>query len=308
MTKPSNNNPSVGNEPESNDETVEVPADDAVVEVFSYRRLTNEQEIVRLQLQLTDERKNRERNVLYVQRLLEKVDSCKRKLDSSEATRLAAKKKYKGEVSALKIKEKAALDAASTSSKLVDDTTKEVIGTKARTILDMRKQITELLKEVKTGKAFQLKADRWKGEIDALVSEKNAWKDERKSLSTSNKSLKKLVNDQLEAKYKHQQRMAELALEVKQVALASAKHKQQLSADRNLTNLQAKKEFHTWNYNQRELQKEKELQRKEETKDKKAKKVADRLQIVSSDMLRTNRLNGGTFPSPGLRLEQVSCR
>ena len=56
MTKPSNN-PSVGNQHESNDKTVEVPADDAVLHVFSYRPLTNEDEIVRLKLHLTDDRK-----------------------------------------------------------------------------------------------------------------------------------------------------------------------------------------------------------------------------------------------------------
>jgi hypothetical protein len=85
-----------------------------------------------------------------------KFESCKRKLESSEATRIAAgKKKYKGEIGGLKIKEKAALDAASTSSKLVDDTTEEVIGMKARKLVDMRKQITDLLKELLNGKTFE---------------------------------------------------------------------------------------------------------------------------------------------------------
>jgi hypothetical protein len=100
--------------------------------------------------------------------------------------------------------------------------------------------------------------------------------------------------------------MAEFGLQVKQVALEQTILKQKHSEDKSRVELLAKKNIQTWNYQQRENQKEKEEQRKEATKDKKAKKVANSLQIVSSDMLRTNRINGGTFPSPGLTLQQVS--
>jgi hypothetical protein len=77
---------------------------------------------------------------------------------------------------------------------------------------------------------------------------------------------------------------------------------------KNKEALQQRKEFQTWTYTQRGPQKEKELQRKEEIKEKKSKKVAEQLQVVSSDMLvRINRINGGVFPNPGLSLQEVSC-
>jgi hypothetical protein len=307
MTKPSSNNQPCGDLADYYKTTVEEPQQDTVVDLSFQRLVGNDEELVRLKLELTDDRKKRDRYEVYVKGLVAKFELCKRKLESSEATRIADGKKHKGEISASKIKEKAALDAASTSSKLVDVATKEVIGTKAKKIIDMRKQINDLQKEIKNGKTLQGKADRLKAEVDALVDERAAWKAEKKTLSSSNKSLTKQANLQLDARYKHQQRMAELNLEVKQVALEQSKQKKKQSEDRTVENFNAKKAFHTWNYEQREKQKEKELQRKEDVKEKKARKVADRLQIVSSDMLRsTNRINGGTFPSPGLGLQEVS--
>jgi hypothetical protein len=75
---------------------------------------------------------------------------------------------------------------------------------------------------------------------------------------------------------------------------------------KNKEAVQQRKEFQTWTYAQRGLQKEKELQRKEKIEEKKNKKVAERLQVISSDMLRTNRISGGAFPNPGLSLQEVS--
>jgi hypothetical protein len=49
--------------------------------------------------------------------------------------------------------------------------------------------------------------------------------------------------------------MAELSLDIKQVALKQAKQKQKQSEGKTLDNLIAKKAFHTWNYEQRKKQK-----------------------------------------------------
>jgi hypothetical protein len=139
-----------------------------------------------------------------------------------------------------------------------------------------------------------------------LTKEKSALALEKASLSRANKIFKKQVHLQLVLKFEHQEKMAEFTLQVKQVALEQTIMKQKHSEEKSPVELLAKNFFQTWNYQQREIQKEKQEERKEATKDKKAKKVADRLQIVSSDMLRTNQINGGTFPSPGLTLQQVS--
>jgi hypothetical protein len=100
--------------------------------------------------------------------------------------------------------------------------------------------------------------------------------------------------------------MAEIALKGKEVLLAQGQQRKLNLEAKSKEILQQRKDFQSWTYEQRGLQKEKDLQRKEEIKEKKTKKVADRLQIVSGEMLRTNRLNGGAFPTPALRLEEVS--
>jgi hypothetical protein len=53
------------------------------------------------------------------------------KFESSEASCLATSKKHKGEIDSLKIKEKEGLWAASTSSKLVGNASRELIGSNA---------------------------------------------------------------------------------------------------------------------------------------------------------------------------------
>jgi hypothetical protein len=105
--------------------------------------------------------------------MIEKKGSCQRphvvaqgkhptlegKFESFEATRLAANKKHKGEIDGLKIQEKASLRAASTSSKLVGDASRELIGSKADKIREMRKQISDLSKDVKDSNALQTKVE-----------------------------------------------------------------------------------------------------------------------------------------------------
>jgi hypothetical protein len=77
------------------------------------------------------------------------------KFESSEATRLAANKKHKGDTGGLKVKEKVALSATSTSSKLVGDASRDLIGSKADKIREMRKQISDLSKDVKDINALE---------------------------------------------------------------------------------------------------------------------------------------------------------
>jgi hypothetical protein len=199
-----------------------------------------------------------------------------------------------------------ALEAASTSSKIVDDATKEAIGTKANCIRDMRKEILHLKKQVRDNKGLERQVSRLNSDIVALVKEKSEWKSLHQNVTKEVKLLNKKVNDQTDAKYAHQQKMAEIALKGKQATLTQGQQNILHLEAKNKEALQQRKEFQTWTYAQRGLQKDKELQRKEEIKEKKSKKVAERLQVVSSDMLRTNRINRAAFPNPGLSL-QIIC-
>jgi hypothetical protein len=54
--------------------------------------------------------------------------------------------------------------------------------------------------------------------------------------------------------------MAEFGLQLKQVTLEQSKQKQKHSEGKTRDDLKAKKHFQTWNYEQRELQKEKQEQ------------------------------------------------
>jgi hypothetical protein len=73
-----------------------------------------------------------------------------------------------------------------------------VIGTKGKETSDMP---ADQSSRIKNGKTLQ---GRPMTEVDALVDEE-PWKAEKKTLS-SNKSLMKQANLQLDAEYKHQQR------------------------------------------------------------------------------------------------------
>jgi hypothetical protein len=123
------------------------------------------------------------------------------------------------------------------------------------------------------------------------------------------KSLMKKVDDPIIAKYAHQphqQKMAAITLKGKEVVLKQAKQKK---ANLEAKILYQRKEFQAWTYEQQDLQKHKELEKKEEDKEKTQKFAGGCLRVVSSDMLRTNHINGGALPSPGLSLQAVSsCR
>jgi hypothetical protein len=182
MTKAYNNNQPCGFQPDSNETTVEEPQEDTVVDLSFQRLVGNEEELVRLELQLTDDRNKKVRADVFVKGLKTKLEVCKAKLEASKASRIAASKKHKGEIEGLKIKEKSALDAASTSSKLVDDATKEVLGSKAEKIREMRKQISDLTTEAKDGRTLRLKFHRLKSDIEILNKEKSALFQDNSSL------------------------------------------------------------------------------------------------------------------------------
>jgi hypothetical protein len=295
MVKPSNNNSLGGNQPGTDEDTDEEPQDDGSTNGSSHALSAIN---VNLQQQLTDERKKRVR----AERAIAKL---KTKLEKSEATRVACGIKLRGEISGLKLKETAAVTAASTSSKILGDASKEVISTKSECIRDLRKQISEQLKAISDGKALQGKVDRLKAEVEGFVVEKTLWTKEKKSITKSNESLEKKLDLQITAKFAHQQKMAEIALDGKRVGLEQSKQRLINTEDKHNTILEGKKELARFNHKKRDESKIADQNRKEEAKSKKAKAHADRIQVVSSEMLRSSRLNGGSFPSPGLNLEEA---
>jgi vacuolar-type H+-ATPase subunit H len=153
------------------------------------------------------------------------IKSLQGRLQSCDASHLAAIKRLKGQITGLKIKEKLALEAASTSSKIVDDATKEAIGTKADCIRDTRKAILDLKKQVRDSKGLERQVSRLNSDIVALVKEKSEWKSLHQNLTKEVKLLNKKVNDQTDDKYVHQQKMADITLKGKQVTLAQGQPK-----------------------------------------------------------------------------------
>jgi hypothetical protein len=172
----------------------------------------------------------------------------------------------------------------------------------------LRKQISEQLKAINNGKTLQGKADELKAKVANFVKEKKDWTKEKKDIARSNVSLEKKLNEQTAAKHVHQQRMAEIALENKKVILKVATQRQINQDERHNAIQKGKKELASYTFRKRDAAKVADLNRKDEAKSKKAKVHADRLQVMSSDMLRTNRLNGGSFPSPGLSLQDACAQ
>jgi hypothetical protein len=302
MMKPSNNNSPGGNQTETDEDTDEERQDDGWPNGSHPRSAIN----VDLKQQLTDERKKRVRAERAAAGLKTKLQTSEVARARLEATRVASCKKLRGEISPLKLKETAAVTAASTSSKILDHASKEVISSKSECIRDLRKQIAEQLKMISNGKALQQgKVDRLKAKLEAFVKEKSAWTKEKKRVSKSNLSLEKNLDRQTTAKYAHQQKMAEIALDGKRVGLEQSKQCQVNADDKQKTIIEGKKELVRFNHKKRDKSKIADLKRKEDEKAKKLKTHAERIQVVSSDMLRTSRLNGGSFPSPALNLQEA---
>jgi hypothetical protein len=127
MAKPPNNTPSISGSPKTDDDTHEEHQDKVPMNVSFQWLASNQEEIVRLERQITEDRKKWARADVSVSSLKGNIQLWLGKLESSEATRLAANKKRKGEIDGLKIEEKAALRAASTSSKLVGDASRDSV-------------------------------------------------------------------------------------------------------------------------------------------------------------------------------------
>ena len=100
--------------------------------------------------------------------------------------------------------------------------------------------------------------------------------------------------------------MATIALQTKTTALELSNAKKATTEYHRNEEYEKKKAFTLFNYEQREIHKDKETKKKEDAKESKIKKVQERIQQVSSDMLRTNRINGGAFPNLGGTLQEVS--
>jgi hypothetical protein len=301
MMKPSNNNSPGGNQTETDEDTDEERQDDGWPNGSHPRSAIN----VDLKQQLTDERKKRVRAERAAAGLKTKLQTSEVARARLEATRAASCKKLRGEISLLKLKETAAVTAASTSSKILDDASKEVIVSKSKCIRDLRKQVAEQLKTISNGKALQGKVDRLKAELEAIVKEKSAWTKEKNRVSKSNLSLEKMLDRQTTAKHAHQQKMAEIALDGKRLGLEQSKQRQAHADDKQKTITEGKKELVRFNHKKRDKSKIADLKRKDDAKAKKLKTHAERIQAASSDMLRTSRLNGGSFPSPALNVQEA---
>ena len=311
MTKPSNNITPGGKTDEETDEEPQL-------EVSFDRWPLNEEEIFCLKHQLMIERQKSARYRTQVTNLKQKLATSeatseatkadlKRKYDTSQANRLAQCKKLKADISVLQLKGTSALNVASTSSKIVDEATKEVIRDKSDFIRKLQRQAVELQGVINNGKVVKENFDLLKVEQKALKKKVTKLDKENKKLSKSNDALSKQVDDQVAAKYVHQQRMAEIKLEAKQVGLNSTKHRQGMALERNKSIHEGKIDLINLTFQMRNKAKENDISRKEEFQRKKTKQHADRIQVVSSEMLRTNRLNGGSFPNPGLGFQEVSA-
>jgi hypothetical protein len=135
MEKPSDNTGPNGTRVISGDDTTEGPAERHSTDKSCDRCEKYQQELVILKKELTVERrKNKNGNVAF-QDTREKLDVCKGMLESSDATRVANTTKYKSEIAALKITQKAALQASVTSSKHVDAAAKR---SEAKSLLKVR--------------------------------------------------------------------------------------------------------------------------------------------------------------------------
>ena len=102
----------------------------------------NKDEIALVKQQWTGEQKQRFRAERHVESFKKKLgaseatrEDLKRKNHKCEATRLAQRKKLlRADISALELKETSALNVASTSSKILDDATRKVIRNKSESV------------------------------------------------------------------------------------------------------------------------------------------------------------------------------
>jgi hypothetical protein len=187
MATPSNNTRDVVTSLKPQEGTIEEPEDRMFFNISSDSVGTNKLKTIRLQMQLSDERKRMACPEGRSDAAQKNVQKLKMLLESCNATRVGECLKLKGQIAGLKIKERLAKGAKLTSSKIVDHAKKQIIGSNASCIRDMRKEIYDLQKQVKETKALQGKVNRLKADIFRLVQEKNA-------LVTTHSSISKEVN------------------------------------------------------------------------------------------------------------------
>jgi uncharacterized protein (DUF849 family) len=159
---------------------------------------------------------------------------------------------------------------------------KQSLSSKSDTIRGLRKDILDKARVLKDGIALQFKVAKFNDDLNSITKEKNDRMRLKTVLNKTIKTLEAKVNDQAEAKYAHQLKMAEVSLKAKQVTLEMSIQRGANSQLKTLDDLAQKMKYQTCNYSQKEIQKGNETRRKEATRDSKAKKVAARLQIVSS--------------------------
>jgi hypothetical protein len=178
MMKPSDDNSPGGNWTETNEDKDEEPQDDGWPNGSHSRSAIN----VDLQQQSKDEQKKRRvRAERAGAGLKTKLQTSKAAPAHLKATCAVTCKKLRGDISALKLKETAAVTATSSSSKILGDASKEVVSSKSKCIQDLPKQISEQLKVISDGKALQGKADLLQAKVKGLIVEKSLWMKEKKA-------------------------------------------------------------------------------------------------------------------------------
>lgn len=78
--------------------------------------------------------------------------------------------------------------------------------------------------------------------------------------------------------------------------------------DKHKTVPEGKKELARFSSRKRDESKIADQQCEEDANSKKAKTHANRIQVVLSEMLRNSPLDGGSFPSPGLDLQEACAQ
>jgi len=310
MTEPSNNNPPFGDLPKQGAGTHEEHLGQRSSDISFTSDVTKEQEIDRLVKELAVAKKKLALVATQATTRGQNVKALKDSIKLANETYASTTRRLKAEIDGLKIAKKSIQSAFSNSTKIASDASKELVSKNKKEVLDHRRKVLGLERQISGGIPLRVRAEkkseRLAAEVNVLQAEKIAWVKREKFLSRKIVAFKKKDTEQVKVKYSHQLQMAEIALQSKQVTLAQAKQKQANVGTRNMEMLEQRKAYSTWNYEQRDIAKVKDIERKEELKDLKTQKVWKRLQIVPSDMIRTNQLNGGSFPSPALSLQNVS--
>ena len=306
MAQPPHNNMPLTEHEDTEDSSSEDNKPLSTTVKSSTKKETSRQQIARLK---REQKSDRKKLVFAETTVRAQGTSYESYKNSMEATVEALKRNVSdcnGQIDSLSFKEKMATDAAITASKLVDNTSAQVIDSNCSIIRGLRKannaQAVKLLAANTVAQNYQ-----------RLKEEQETWGAEKKLLLKLNTALNKtkatqdaIVAEQTQLKAKHRLEIANVALETKRVSLQQTLLKQQNAEKSSNNNMANKMKYTEFHFQQRDAHKEKDLERKETVKDRQKQNVRDRIQSTSSDMTRLNMLNGGAFPpASSMRLVSV---